>query len=252
MVKPTPRRGNGKVLAVIPSRLQSTRLPEKPLVDIAGKPMIQWVYERASQARHIERLVVATDSDRIADAVRAFGGDVVLTSPDHQSGTDRLVEVAMALPDFDVVLNIQGDEPLVDPAMLDALISSFLTSDRAPMGTLARRTTSEAEILASSTVKVAIGADGCALYFSRAPIPYNRDDVTDVDYFIHVGVYVYDRAFLLSYPTLGSSRLERAERLEQLRALEHGHAISVFETSATSIGVDTPDDLDRVRRLLAN
>ncbi len=252
MVTPTSRRGNGKVLAVIPSRLESTRLPRKPLIDIAGKPMIQWVYERASQAKLIDRLIVATDSEEICTAVSSFGGEAMITSPDHQSGTDRLVEVATEIADYDVVLNVQGDEPLLDPKTLDVLIEGFLQSNRAPMGTLVKRAANESEIIDSNSPKVVLSAMGDALYFSRSPIPYNRDDAPGVEFFIHIGVYIYDRPFLLEYPNLGHSKLEKAERLEQLRALEFGHKISVFETESSSIGVDTPADLERVRKLLSN
>jgi 3-deoxy-manno-octulosonate cytidylyltransferase (CMP-KDO synthetase) len=252
MVKPTARRGNGKVLAVIPSRLASARLPRKPLVDIAGKPMIQWVYERAAQAKLIDKLVVATDSPEIYEAVIAFGGEALMTSPDHQSGTDRLVEAAQAIDGYDVVLNVQGDEPMLCHQTLDLLIEGFLQSSRAPMGTLVKRTKNEGDIMDSNSPKVVVSAQGDALYFSRSPIPYNRDDRTDVEYFLHIGVYIYDRDFLLQYPNLGESKLEKAERLEQLRALEFGHSISVFETESSSIGVDTPADLERVRKLLSN
>lgn len=246
------RRRNARVLAVIPARLQSTRLPEKPLQLIHGKPMIQWVYERARLATKIAKLVVATDSPRIVEAVQAFGGEVRLTSPDHQSGTDRLVEVATEMPGFEVVLNVQGDEPLINPRTLDDLIERFLASDRSPMGTLVRRLDDLSHLGDATVVKVTRNVHGDALYFSRSPIPFNRDGQADVVYFKHIGVYIYDRSFLLAFPSLPSSALEQAERLEQLRVLEAGHRISVFETDADSLGVDTRDDLERVRRLLAN
>ena len=182
MVKPTARRGNSKVLAVIPSRLSSTRLPRKPLIDIAGKPMIQWVYERANQARLIDKLVVATDSSEIYEVVTAFGGEALMTSPDHQSGTDRLVEAARAIEGYDVILNVQGDEPLLRHQTLDLLIKGFLESDRAPMGTLVKSTRDESDILDSNSPKVVVSALGDAIYFSSFHIPYNRDDRSNVQY----------------------------------------------------------------------
>jgi len=239
-----------KVLAVIPARLQSTRLPEKPLADILGKPMIQWVYEKTSKAENIHKVVVATDSERILKAVEAFGGLAIMTSPDHQSGTDRLVEVAKAFPEYQTIINVQGDEPMIDAATLDFLIASYLNTQCQTMATLAKKAESIHEVESPNCAKVVITKNNLALYFSRSPIPFDRDGKNSYEYLIHIGIYIYDRSFLLKFPDLGRSTLEETEKLEQLRVLENGYPIAVFETESSSIGVDTLADLELVRKLL--
>jgi 3-deoxy-manno-octulosonate cytidylyltransferase (CMP-KDO synthetase) len=235
-------------LGVIPARFGSSRFPGKALVAIAGKPMIQHVFERASRARRLTGVVIATDDDRIAAAARAFGAPVRMTRADHASGTDRAAEVASA-EDAEIVVNIQGDEPLIDPAAIDAATLGLLEEDGVPMGTLAKRIEDPAEIDNPNVVKVVTDLRGNAIYFSRCPIPFVRGARAAGLHYKHVGLYVYRREFLLGYPALPVGPLERAERLEQLRALENGYRIRVVETEYESLGVDTPAELERVTKL---
>ncbi len=244
------------VTVVIPSRYASSRFPGKPLADLCGKPMIQWVYERSARCDLVDRVIVATDDDRIARAVESFGGDVVMTRSDHPTGTDRLAEVAAGLDD-ELIVNVQGDEPLIDPAMIEAAVAPLLADDTIPMGTLKTPLTSMDEFRNSNVVKVVTDRQGFALYFSRAPIPYPRDFNDELEQrwqelatAKHVGLYVYRRDFLLQYPHLQATPLETQECLEQLRALEHGYRIRVAETKLVGQGVDTPEDLERVKVLL--
>ncbi len=236
-------------VAVIPARYHSTRLPGKALADIGGHPMIEHVYRRASAARTIASVIVATDDGRIARAVRAFGGDVRMTSAAHQSGTDRLAEVATHLT-CDLVVNVQGDEPLLEPAMIDEAVSAFHGDPQLMMSTLRRRIDDPAERDDPNVTKVVVDGEGYALYFSRAPIPYVREGSPAAPAWRHVGLYVYRRECLLRLARLEPTALERSEALEQLRALEHGIRIKALETAYDSIGVDTPADLERVRRLI--
>jgi 3-deoxy-manno-octulosonate cytidylyltransferase (CMP-KDO synthetase) len=238
------------IVAVIPARFASTRFPGKPLADIAGRPMIEHVYRRAAASPVVSRVIVATDDLRIATRVAEFGGNVKLTRVDHLTGTDRLAEVASSL-DCDVVVNVQGDEPLLDPRAITELVAPF--SDRSvSMTTLYRRIANPAELTNPNIVKVVLDRAGFALYFSRAPIPHTRDPRGGwPPLYRHVGVYAYRRTALMVLASLEPTPLERAESLEQLRALEHGIRIRAVETSYDSIGVDTPDDLEQVRRLLA-
>jgi 3-deoxy-manno-octulosonate cytidylyltransferase (CMP-KDO synthetase) len=245
-----------RVTAIIPARYASTRFPGKPLADICGKPMIQWVYERTAQSSTVNRTIVATDDERIAAAVRAFGGEVAMTRADHPTGTDRLAEVAENL-DTTLVVNVQGDEPLIDPRMIDQAVMPMRRNAGVAMGTLCTPITSIEEYLNPNVVKVVTDRNGFALYFSRAPIPHARDLGTDlanrfaeVTAFKHIGLYVYRRDFLLAFPKLSTTPLEQSEKLEQLRALEHGFRIKVAETKLMSQGVDTPEDLETVRRLM--
>jgi 3-deoxy-manno-octulosonate cytidylyltransferase (CMP-KDO synthetase) len=219
-------------------------------VEIAGRPMIEHVYRRAALARSVTRVIVATDDDRIAAAVRAFGGDAVLTSPSHQSGTDRLAEVAASL-DCDLVVNVQGDEPLLEPDMIDAAVGPFASDPALSMSTLRSRIDDPAELHNPNVTKVVVDRDGFALYFSRAPIPYTRAGQPAPPVWRHVGLYVYRRACLLQLAHYPQTVLERAEALEQLRALEYGIRIKAVETRHETIGVDTPEDLERVRRQMA-
>ena len=238
-----------EVVAVIPARFASTRFPGKPLADIDGHPMIEHVYRRASASPVVSRVIVATDDLRIATRVKEFGGHVRLTRGDHLTGTDRLAEVAHSL-DCDVVVNVQGDEPLLDPRAITELVAPF-ADQTVSMSTLYRRIMDPAELSDPNIVKLVTDRAGFALYFSRAPIPHTRDPrVGWPPLYRHVGVYAYRRSALLVLASLEPTPLERAESLEQLRALEHGIRIKTVETSYDSIGVDTPADLELVRQLL--
>ncbi len=245
-----------RVTAVIPARYASTRFPGKPLAEIHGKPMIQWVYERTAQSKLIDQVIVATDDERISNAVKGFGGAVQMTRADHPTGTDRLAEVAARI-ETDLVVNVQGDEPMIDPQMIDQAVVPLVADDSIPMGTLMTPLGSVEEYLNPNVVKVVVDRQGFALYFSRAPIPHGRDLADDLSAhfsalpaFKHIGLYVYRKNFLLAYPRLEATPLENLEKLEQLRALEHGHKIRVSETKLLSYGVDTPEDLERVRARL--
>jgi 3-deoxy-manno-octulosonate cytidylyltransferase (CMP-KDO synthetase) len=213
--------------------------------------MVQHVYERACLSRYLTAVLVATDDERIAESVRRFGGQVRMTRSDHPSGTDRLAEVASA-EQGDIFVNVQGDEPLIDPEAIDAAILSVLDDEKISMGTLMKRIADPTDILNTNVVKVVTDLTGHAIYFSRCPIPYERDGRSGEPlYFKHIGLYVYRRDFLLRYPDLTAGPLERAECLEQLRALENGFRIRVVETDYESLGVDTPEDLERVNRLFS-
>lgn len=243
-----------RVVAIIPARYASTRLPGKPLADIAGKPMIQHVYERTREAVLVNDVIVATDDVRIADAVRAFGGRAELTSPSIRSGSDRIAVVARSLPTTELIVNVQGDEPLIPPAMIDEAVRPLLENPALLVGTLAARITSRGELFDPNIVKVTLDRNGRCLYFSRSPIPFGRDMEPDellraCAVYRHIGLYVYRTTFLLQYTTLEQTPLERAEQLEQLRILEHGYPIHAVLTEHRSVAVDTPADLERVRTL---
>ncbi len=247
-----------RVTAIIPARYASTRFPGKPLADILGKPMIQWVYERTARSAMVDRVIVATDDARISEAVEAFGGEVQMTRADHPTGTDRLAEVASRI-DTDIVVNVQGDEPLIDPQMIDMAVAPLVEDRSLPMGTLMTPLGGVEEYRNPNVVKVVASRAGCALYFSRAPIPHPRDFAGDlgtrfseVPAFKHIGLYVYRKEFLLAYPGLEPTPLENLEKLEQLRALEHGYPIRVVKTDLVSQGVDTPEDLEKVRAMAAD
>jgi 3-deoxy-manno-octulosonate cytidylyltransferase (CMP-KDO synthetase) len=235
-----------RILGVIPARYASSRFPGKALVSLAGKPILQHVYERSVMARYLTDVVIATDDERIYDAARAFGGRVRMTSRDHATGTDRVAEIASA-DSASIIVNIQGDEPLIDPAAIDAATLALLDDIDAPMATLKKRIEDRSEIANPNVVKVVTNRDHDAIYFSRCPIPYDRGN--EAVYFKHIGLYVYRREFLLGYSLLPVGPLESAERLEQLRALENGYRIRVMETEYESLGVDTPEDLHKVARL---
>jgi len=229
------------VVAIIPARYGSTRLPGKPLLDQTGKPLIQHVVEAVSAARRIEAVYVATDDRRIHDAVGAFGGRAIMTRPDHASGTDRLAEAAekLALADEDVVVNVQGDEPEIRPGDVDGLVSLLIDS-AAPMATLAAPL-DEVAASAPDNVKVVRARDGSAMYFSRARIPYDREG-KGAQYLLHLGIYAYRKKFLLAFASLPPSLAETTERLEQLRALENGYRIAVGVVGSAAPGIDTMDD----------
>lgn len=238
-----------KFLCVIPARYASTRLPGKPLATIAGKPMIQHVYERASQAKRPQTVLVATDHELVYEAVQAFGGKGMLTSPEHPTGTDRLAEVARAHADYDIIINVQGDEPLIAPEIIDMLAAAFDEEPDLVMATLAS-VMDESEYGNPNAVKVVTDLQGYALYFSRSLIPFPRVKVEEMPVYKHIGIYAYRRDFLLAFAALKPAPLERTESLEQLRALEYGHRIKVLKTDFQSIGVDTPEDLEKVNQLL--
>ena len=237
------------ILCVIPARYASTRLPGKPLADIAGKPMIQHVYERANQAQRPAKVLVATDHEQVYQAVTDFGGQALMTSPDHPTGTDRLAEVARACPEYELIINVQGDEPLIEPAVIDQLAAAFDDEPELVMATLAA-VMAEDEYDKPSAVKVVTKRNGHALYFSRSLIPYPRVPAAELPVYKHIGIYAYRRDFLLAYAALAPTPLERTESLEQLRALEHGYNIKVLLTDFQSVGVDTPEDLERVKHIL--
>jgi 3-deoxy-manno-octulosonate cytidylyltransferase (CMP-KDO synthetase) len=251
------------IVAIIPARFSSTRLPGKPLSDILGKPLVQRVHERVRLARRVDRVLVATDDERIAAAVRGFGGEAVMTAPDHPSGTDRLAEVARGLREAEIVVNVQGDEPLLDPEGLDAAVLALLEEGELPLATLSVPLKSALEMLKPSVVKVVCDARGDALYFSRSPIPFVRAGSEDLAQAAekavrlglarkHVGLYAYRREALLRFAALPQAPLEVAEGLEQLRALHHGMRLRVVPREGEGgLAVDTPEDLARVREALA-
>ena len=248
-----------KIVAVIPARYQSSRLPGKPLAEIAGEPMIRWVYERTRKAHFIDEVWVATDDERIHKTVISFGGNSRMTSSEHQSGTDRVAEIARHM-DWDLVINVQGDEPLIDPDMINEVILCFKNNSSVYMGTLKRAITTTDEVLNPNVVKVVTDNEGYALYFSRSPLPFGRtfwNTIQEIEHaplsfpvFKHIGVYGYTKDFLLQFASLKPTSLEKIEHLEQLRALEHGYKIKVGITDKNSFGVDHPDDLQRVRNLV--
>ena len=237
-----------KVLCVIPARYASTRLPGKPLSMIAGKPMIQHVYERACQAQLPNEVVVATDNELVEKAVLDFGGKAVMTSPDHPSGTDRLAEVALMYPDVDVIVNVQGDEPMIPPEVIDRLAEAFNGDADLNMATM-KVVMDEEDYENPAAVKVVTDQQGYALYFSRSLMPYPRNKPEGFKVFKHVGIYAYRRNFLLKYAALAPTPLEKAESLEQLRALENGYKIKVLESDFQGIGVDTPEEMSAVNAL---
>lgn len=253
-----------KCVAVIPARYQSTRLPGKSLRDIAGKPMIQHVYERAARCPAVERVLVATDDERILQVVQRFGGEAMMTSPDHTSGSERMAEVAGRI-DADLFVNIQGDEPLIDVATIEAAVNALRTEARAVVATPKIALHDIEAALSPHVVKVTTDQQDYALYFSRWPIPFHQvagsDFATYADYlrahpalvsrcYKHIGLYVFRADFLRRFAQLPATPLEKAERLEQLRILEHGYTIKVVEVNTDSIGVDTEEDLQRIRQML--
>jgi 3-deoxy-manno-octulosonate cytidylyltransferase (CMP-KDO synthetase) len=240
-----------QVVVVIPSRYAATRLPGKPLVNLAGKPMVQRVYEQAKLAQTVHRVLVATDDQRIVDAVRAFGGEARMTRSDHRSGTERIAEVAAHEPG-DVFVNVQGDEPLINPVAIDTAVAALLEDPPAPIATVATPIRHVPDIMDPNVVKTVLDFDSNALYFSRAPIPWVRDtqQKVHVKYWKHLGLYVFQRDALLEYPTLPRGELEKIEQLEQLRWLENGWRIRVAEVEHDAVSVDVPEDVTRVEKLL--
>ncbi|HZM93769.1 MAG TPA: 3-deoxy-manno-octulosonate cytidylyltransferase [Vicinamibacterales bacterium] len=260
---PFLRTSTLRAVAVIPARFASTRLPGKPLADIAGRPMIEHVYRRAADTRGIDAVVVATDDERIAAAVQKFGGIARLTQATHRTGTDRIAEVARDLS-CDILVNVQGDLPLIEPGMISEVLEPLISDATVTMSTLRQATSDPSEISSPHVVKVVVDHRNDALYFSRSPIPFRRDEGladrlrqssggqgAEQQVYKHIGLYGFRRDFLLAFTALPQTPLEQAESLEQLRALEHGFRIRAVATKYESIEVDTPEDLERVRQLLA-
>jgi 3-deoxy-manno-octulosonate cytidylyltransferase (CMP-KDO synthetase) len=243
------------VIGVIPSRYASQRLPAKPLIDLNGKSMVQRVYEQAKKSGLLNRVVVATDDIRIEEAVRGFGGDVILTSQEIESGSDRVAAVALHMAG-DIFVNIQGDEPFVAPEMIDQGVQLLLDNTSAPVGTLIKQISSQEELLNPNVVKVVLNTRGYAMYFSRATVPYVRDEADKGRwlerqiFYKHIGLYIYQRRFLMQYTQMPVSQLEKAEKLEQLRILEAGYKIITGITTYDSMSIDTPEDAARVVELL--
>lgn len=241
-----------KFICIIPSRYASTRLPGKPLADIDGEPMIQRVYEQAVQATKVEKVVVAVDNPKVYDTVVTFGGHAVMTREDHVNGTDRLAEAVGHFPDVDVVVNVQGDEPLIAPDVIDALCQAFEDDPDLAMATVATPMKEE-EYNDPSAVKVVMNQHDEAMYFSRSLIPYPRNPFTAAIHpYKHIGIYAYKRDFLLQYAKMPQTPAEQVESLEQLRVLENGYKIKVIKTNHQFIGIDTPEDLQHIRNYFAH
>jgi len=240
-----------KVAVVIPSRYASTRLPAKPLHPIAGKPLVQHVWERCARAKGIDKVIVATDDMRIAEAAFAFGAEVAMTSPKHRSGTDRVAEVAKKLAGFTHIINVQGDEPLVDPTVVSKLAASMAKDRKIEMITSASVFTAEDDLANPNMVKVVLDRESNGLYFSRSTIPYVRGDGLRPAFYRHQGIYGYTTKFLLQFVKWKPGILEQAESLEQLRALENGAKIRVVLAKHAAVSVDTPEDVTAVERILA-
>lgn len=257
-----------KIIAIIPARYASTRFPGKPLASINGKPLIQHVWERVSKSKSLKRIIVATDDERIFKKVKEFGGEGWMTLSNHATGTDRISEVAKNI-DADIIVNVQGDEPLIEPDVIDEAVKPLMNISEILMATLKTRITNNEEFKDPNVVKVVTDINGFALYFSRFPIPYVRDSsqwsvVSGQEknkfapcplplapiFYKHIGIYVYKKDFLLKFAQMKPTLLEEAEKLEQLRALENGYKIKVVETDYNSIGVDTPEDLEKVKKIL--
>jgi 3-deoxy-manno-octulosonate cytidylyltransferase (CMP-KDO synthetase) len=238
-----------KVVGFIPARAESSRFPGKPLADILGKPMIMRVYDRARASRDLEELYVATDSEQIMASVESNGGKAILTAKDHRSGTDRIAEAArkVGLDRSDIIVNVQGDQPLLDSHMVGEVIAPLIDDQSIPMATLMYKIVRDEEIGQPNAVKTVVDSEGFALFFSRATIPYFRRGAGPPRYYKHHGIYAYRSDFLQQFSALPTGYLERAEGLEQLRALEHGFRIKVIISEKDSIEVDTPEDLERVR-----
>ncbi len=242
---------NHHILGVLPSRWGSTRFPGKPLHRIAGKPLIQHVWERCRQCSRLDDLVVATDDERILQAVESFGGKALMTSSSHPTGTDRIAEALARMPQATHVINIQGDEPLIDPALIDELAEAMVNDPGLDMATAANPLApGDPAVADPNVVKVVMALDGRALYFSRSPLPYFRNPVDGLSVFRHKGIYAYTKAFLERFVTWKPTPLELAESLEQLRALENGASIRVLVTDDTSPGVDTPEQALQIEQLL--
>ena len=239
-----------KTAAIIPARMGSTRFPGKVLAKLGGKPIVQWVWER-TKASKADEVIVASDSEEVIRAVQAFGGNAQMTSPNHPSGSDRIWEVASKL-DCDIIINVQGDEPFMEPTVIDQLIDVMQETPAPDMATVVVPSTREQIANNPNSPKVVVSADNTALYFSRSPIPFLREGGTDMPLYKHWGIYAYSRAALSRFVSLPESPLEKCEKLEQLRALENGMKIKVIKTNFQSIGIDTPEDLVQAEQHLKN
>lgn len=231
------------ILCVIPSRIQSTRLPRKPLLPIQGKPMVQWTYENAKRCPLLTKIVVATDDESIANVITGMGGEVAMTDPNIATGSDRAAVVALQHPEADVIINLQGDEPFIRPEMLEQLVAPFFSDNQPNMTTLAYPLAAD-KYNAPGSVKVITDLNGDAIYFSRSPIPYYRTPDTNAPVYNHMGLYAFKRDFLLTYCKLPQTPLEKAENLEQLRALEHGYKIRVCLTEQKTLEINTPEEYE--------
>lgn len=239
----------GKVSIIIPARYASTRLPGKPLIEVKGKPIIWWVYERANQSQLADEVIVATDDERIFNSINGFGGNVRMTSTEHQSGSDRIAEIVRNDPDIDIAVNVQGDEPMLNPDSIDRAIKCLLDDEKADIATLISKLKDKEEVQNPNLVKAVIANDGKALYFSRSPIPYPRKEEF-ATYYGHIGLYAFRREALLKMTELPQTDLEQAECLEQLRALQNGLVIKTAQIDYAPTGIDTPEDLERFRNSL--
>ena len=238
-----------KVAIIIPARYASTRLPGKPLIKIHDKTIIQWVYERACQSKLAQEVIVATDDERIYQSVKEFGGQVNMTASSHQSGSDRIAEIAKENQEMEIIVNVQGDEPLITPESIDGAINALISDNNADISTLIREITDKDEILNHNIVKVVTDNSGKALYFSRAVIPYERES-RQTKFYAHIGLYAYRRESLLKMTQLEQTNLEKAECLEQLRALQSGMSIKTVVVDYKPIGIDTPEDVEEFKRYL--
>ena len=251
-----------KTAIIIPARYASTRLPGKPLIKIHDKTIIQWVYERACQSKLAQEVIIATDDERIYQSVKEFGGQVKMTASSHQSGSDRIAEIATANPDMEIIVNVQGDEPLITPESIDEAINALISDKTADISTLIREITDNEEILNPNIVKVVTDNSGKALYFSRAAIPYIRNQIAAsspsgtprnddyIKFYAHIGLYAYRRESLLKMTQLEQTNLEKAECLEQLRALQNGMTIKTVIVDYKPIGIDTPEDVEEFKQYL--
>lgn len=237
------------IAIIIPARYASTRLPGKPLIEVNGKTIIQWVYEKAQDSKLADKVIVATDDTRIFDAVVAFGGEVMMTSTKHNSGSDRIFEVLSANPEIEIAVNVQGDEPLITPESIDGAINALLVDQKADISTLIREIADEEEISNPNVVKVVFDNNQNALYFSRSPIPFQRNKNESKTY-AHIGLYAYRKEALAKMTSLPQSSLELAESLEQLRALQNGMKIKTKIVDYNPIGIDTPEDVEKFKKII--
>lgn len=241
----------GKTAIIIPARYGSSRLEGKPLIEVSGKPIIQWVYEKAKQAKLADMVIVATDDERIFNAVKAFGGEVEMTSVNHKCGSDRIREVAERHPEISYIVNLQGDEPLIRPESIDAVARNVQEDDRADISTLIRVLKDEEEINNPNLVKCVVDNNGYALYFSRSKIPYERNAGIAI-FYGHLGIYGYKREALIKMTSLPQTPLEKTESLEQLRALENGMKIKTSVVDFVPVGIDTLEDLEKFKKIVGS
>lgn len=238
-----------KTVAIIPARLASTRLPQKLLKTVAGKTILEWTYLNAKKATTLNDIIIACDDQALLDVAQRIGAKAYLTSVDHQSGTDRIAEL-LPMTDADLIINIQADEPLLHTEVIDDLVKAMQSEPEIQMGTAVIKLKEHKDIINPNVVKAVIDNNNCAAYFSRSPIPYNRDNIDNVDYYKHFGIYAYRKSFLANFKNLPSSPLEQTEKLEQLRVISAGYKIKTVLATQDSIGVDTQEDLNKVAKIL--